>query len=98
MKNKLTPTIIQDDKTLEIYMLGYSNGESLQKTKITGNVWFYSRSRKKLWMKGEESGNVLKVNEIYFDCDKDAILMKVELQGKVVCHTGNKSCFYYKLE
>lgn len=98
MKNNLTPTIIQDDKTLEVYMLGYSNEESLQKTRMTGNVWFYSRSRKKLWKKGEISGNVLKVKEVYFDCDKDAILMRVELQGKVVCHTGNKSCFFYKLK
>lgn len=97
MKNELIPTIIQDDKTLEIYMLGYSSEESLQKTKMTGNVWLYSRSRKKLWMKGEKSGNVLRVDKIYFDCDKDAILFKVELQGKVVCHTGNKSCFFYKL-
>lgn len=98
MKNKLTPTIIQDDKTLEVYMLGYSNEESLLKTKITGNVWLYSRSRKKLWMKGEESGNTLRVKQVCFDCDKDAILMRVELQGKVVCHTGNKSCFHYKFK
>ncbi len=97
MKNKLTPTIIQDDKTLEVYMLGYSNEESLRKTRMTGNVWFYSRSRKKLWMKGEKSGNILMVKNIYIDCDKDTILIKVELQGKVVCHTGNKSCFNYKL-
>ena len=58
---------------------------------------FYSRSRKKLWMKGEKSGNILMVKNIYIDCDKDTILIKVELQGKVVCHTGNKSCFNYKL-
>ena len=98
MKNELIPTIIQDIKTLEVYMLGYSNEESLQKTRTTGNVWFYSRSRRKLWMKGEESGNILKVKQVYFDCDKDTVLMKVMLQGRVVCHTGNKSCFFYKLK
>lgn len=98
MKNELIPTIIQDVKTLEIYMLGYSNQESLQKTKTTGNVWFYSRSRRRLWMKGEKSGNILKVEEIYFDCDQDSILIKISLQGNAVCHTGNKSCFFYKLK
>jgi phosphoribosyl-AMP cyclohydrolase len=92
--NNLRPTIIQDYKTLEIYMLGYSNKESLNKTIDSGFVWFYSRIRKKLWMKGEESGNKLKVINIYFDCDKDAVLIKVKLIGKNVCHTGNLSCFF----
>src|SRR3989344_2160745 len=91
---ELIPTIIQDYKTLEVYMLGYSNKESLEKTRETGLVYFWSRSRKKLWMKGEESGNKLKVVDIFFDCDKDAILIKVKLIGKNVCHTGNKSCFF----
>jgi len=95
--NGLIPTIVQDCKTLEVYMLGYSNKESLEKTKESGFVWFYSRSRKKLWMKGEESGNKLKVVDIYSDCDKDTILIKAKLIGKNVCHTGNKSCFYKKL-
>lgn len=95
---KLIQTIIQDYKTLEIYMLGYSNKESLEKTKSTGLVWFWSRSRQKLWMKGEESGNKLKVVGIFFDCDKDSLLIKVELIGKNVCHTGNKSCFFNKLK
>lgn len=95
---KLIPTIVQDYKTLEIYMLGYSNKESLEKTKIIGYVWFWSRSRQKLWMKGEESGNELKVKNIYLDCDKDSLLIKVELIGKNVCHTGNKSCFFNKLK
>lgn len=93
---ELIPTIIQDNKTLEVYMLGYSNKKSLEKTIKTGFVHFWSRSRKKLWMKGEESGNKLKVINIFFDCDKDAILMKVELIGKNVCHTGNLSCFFNK--
>jgi len=97
-KNKgLIPTIIQDFKTLEVYMLGYSSKESLEKTESNGYVWFYSRSKKKLWMKGEESGNKLKVVDIYSDCDNDTLLIKVKLIGKNVCHTGNKSCFYQKL-
>ncbi len=91
--DNLISTIIQDYKTLEIYMLGYSNKESLKKTANTGFVYFWSCSRQKLWMKGEKSGNKLKVKGIYFDCDKNAILIKVKLIGKNVCHTGNISCF-----
>jgi len=90
---KLIPTIIQDYKLKAVYMLGYSSAKSLKETKKSGFVIFWSRSRKKLWMKGEESGNKLKVVEIFFDCDKDAILIKVKLIGKNVCHTGNISCF-----
>lgn len=90
---KLIPTIIQDYKSKAVYMLGYSNAKSLEKTKKTRYVWFWSRSRKKLWTKGEESGNKLKVKEIYFDCDRDTILIKALLIGKNVCHTGNLSCF-----
>lgn len=77
-------------------MLGYSNDQSLKKTKQTGYVWFWSRSRKKLWMKGEESGNKLKVKEMFLDCDRDSILINVKLEGKNVCHTGNISCFFNK--
>lgn len=95
---KLIPTIIQDYKSKAVYMLGYSSTRSLEKTKKTGNVWFWSRSQKKLWMKGEESGNKLKVINIFFDCDKDAVLIIVKLIGKNVCHTGNKSCFFNKLK
>ena len=85
MKNdNLKPTIIQDYMTLEVYMLGYSNKKSLEKTIKTGFVHFWSRSRKKLWMKGEKSGNKLKIKDIYFDCDKDTVLMKVELIGENV--------------
>lgn len=96
--NGLVPTIIQDDKSGEVYMLGYMNEEALQKTIETKWVYFYSRSRQKLWMKGEESGNKLKVKEIYSDCDNDTLLVKVELIGSNVCHTGNRSCFFTKLE
>src|SRR5437879_5552638 len=93
----LVPAIIQDYKTKEVYMLGFMNKEAFEKTKESGFVWFWSRSRKKLWMKGEESGNKLKVMEIFSDCDNDTILVKVELQGRGVCHTGNKSCFFEKI-
>src|SRR5438552_7928061 len=95
--NGLVPAIIQDYQTGDIYMLGYMNEKSLQKTLETKWIYFWSRSRNKLWMKGEESGNKLKVKEIYSDCDNDSILVKVELIGSNVCHTGNKSCFYTKL-
>ena len=93
----LMPTIIQDNITSEVYMLGYSNKESLRKTKKTGFVWFYSRRRKKLWMKGEESGNKLKIVSVYSDCDNDTILIKVTLIGTNVCHTGKKTCFNSEL-
>jgi phosphoribosyl-AMP cyclohydrolase len=95
--NGLVPAIIQDYKNGEVFMLGYMNEEALQKTLQTGWVYFWSRSRKKLWMKGEESGNKLKLKEIYFDCDNDSLLVKVELIGSNVCHTGNKTCFYNTL-
>lgn len=94
---KLIPTIIQDYKSKAVYMLGYSNDKSLKKTKISGYVCFWSRRRQKLWIKGEESGNKLKVKQIYFDCDQDTLLIKVQLIGKNVCHTGNLSCFFDKL-
>ncbi len=95
--NGLIPAIIQDEKSGDVYMLGYMNEQALEETKKTGKVHFWSRSRKKLWMKGEESGNILVVKEILIDCDNDTILIKVKLQGAVVCHTGNKTCFFEKL-
>ncbi len=95
--NGLIPAIIQDAKSGDVYMLGYMNGQALEKTKATGLVHFWSRSRNKLWMKGEESGNILKVEEIFVDCDADTIIIKVTLQGNAVCHTGNKTCFFEKL-
>ena len=94
---KLTPAIIQDIKTQRVLMLGYVNSEALQKTKETGWVWFWSRSRKKLWLKGETSGNKLKVKEMFSDCDNDSLLIKVELIGTYVCHTQNYSCFFTKI-
>lgn len=94
----LVPVVIQDAVSDEVYMLGYMNKEALNKTRETGWVYFYSRSKNRLWMKGEESNNRLKVVEISTDCDNDSLLIKVELHGQAVCHTGHKSCFYTKLE
>lgn len=91
--NGLIPAIIQDYQSGDIYMLGYMNKRAFEKTKETGQAYFWSRSRKQLWMKGEQSGNKLDVKEILMDCDNDSLLVKVKLNGKNVCHTGNKTCF-----
>lgn len=95
--NGLIPTIIQDYQTRQVLMLAYMNKKAWQKTLKTKFVWFWSRSRKKLWQKGEESGNKLKVKEVFIDCDYDTILIKAKLLGKNCCHTGNKSCFFRKI-
>ena len=95
--NGLVPIIIQDYKTLAVLMLGYMNQTAWQKTIETGRIYFWSRSRQKLWMKGEKSGNTLQLKAIYIDCDTDAILIKAKLIGKRVCHTDNRSCFYTKI-
>jgi phosphoribosyl-ATP pyrophosphohydrolase/phosphoribosyl-AMP cyclohydrolase len=89
----LIPAIIQDYQSGQVLMMAYMNRESLQKTLDTGKTWFYSRSRQKLWMKGEESGHIQAVKEILYDCDQDALLVKVEQTG-AACHTGHYSCFY----
>ena len=91
--NGLVPTVIQDYKSGEVLMFGYMSQGSLQKTQETKWVHFWSRSRGKLWMKGEESGNKLKLKNIYKDCDNDSLLIKVGLIGKSVCHKGKKTCF-----
>jgi phosphoribosyl-ATP pyrophosphohydrolase/phosphoribosyl-AMP cyclohydrolase len=88
----LVPVIIQDSNTLQILMLGYMNEEALSKTQSEGKVTFFSRSKNRLWTKGEESGNFLFVKEIYADCDNDTLLIKAEPFGPT-CHTGSKSCF-----
>jgi phosphoribosyl-AMP cyclohydrolase len=90
----LVPAIIQDAQNKEVLMLGYMNQESLQKTIETKYVHFWSRSRKELWLKGETSGNKLKVVSITTDCDLDTLLVLVQLEGKNVCHTGEYSCFF----
>ncbi|KAF6242350.1 phosphoribosyl-AMP cyclohydrolase [Nitrosopumilus sp. b1] len=93
----LVPVIVQDANTREVLTLAYSNKESLELTKKTGKSWFWSRSRKKLWMKGEESGNTQAVKQILVDCDQDAIIYLVEPSGPA-CHTGEKNCFHYYLK
>jgi len=93
----LIPAIIQDAESGEVLMLGYMNKESLKLTLSSGDVWFYSRSRQELWHKGETSGNFLRMKSISKDCDSDALLIKAEPTGPV-CHTGNRSCFFQKLE
>jgi phosphoribosyl-AMP cyclohydrolase / phosphoribosyl-ATP pyrophosphohydrolase len=103
--NGLVPVIIQDYDTMQVLMLGFMNEEALEKTLKEGKVTFFSRSRKKLWTKGETSGNYLFVKEITTDCDNDTLLVKVKPAGPV-CHTGSVSCFnddqskgfLYKLE
>ena len=89
----LIPAIVQDEKTGQVLMLAYMNNESFKKTQKTKRTWFYSRSRQKFWMKGEESGNVQIVKKIFVDCDKDALLILVEPKG-AACHTGYNSCFF----
>jgi len=89
---KLIPAIIQDHRTLNVLMLGYMNQESIDLTLKTKKVWFYSRSRNKLWQKGETSGNFLNLKQLVYDCDKDAILVKAIPDGPT-CHNGTYSCF-----
>ena len=95
----LIPAVIQDDDTSEVLMVGFMNEEALQKTRETGFATFFSRTRGKLWTKGETSGNRLEVTRILVDCDDDTVLLKVRTLGDgVVCHTGQRSCFYRELE
>ena len=89
----LVPAVVQDVKTNAVVMLAYMNKESLQLTVQTGYTWFWSRSRQELWNKGATSGNLQRVVEMYYDCDGDALLVKVELSGPA-CHTGEYSCFH----
>jgi len=93
----LVPVIVQDVTSKDVLTLAYSNKESLELTRKTGNSWFWSRSRNKLWMKGEESGNIQKVKQILVDCDYDAIIYLVEPSGPA-CHTGEKVCFHNDLK
>jgi phosphoribosyl-ATP pyrophosphohydrolase/phosphoribosyl-AMP cyclohydrolase len=95
-KEGLIPAIVQDVDTGEVLMLGYMNKKSLELTLSSGEVWFYSRSRKELWHKGATSGNRLIVCKLWQDCDSDTILVKAKPLGPV-CHTGNKTCFFDEL-
>lgn len=92
----LLPAIVQDYQTREVLMLAYMNQRSLELSLDTGECWFYSRSRQKLWHKGETSGSVQKIKSISYDCDQDALLIEVAPQGPA-CHTGERSCFYRSL-
>ena len=94
----LIAVIIQDNESAEVLMLAWMNREAVQKSLETGNTWFWSRSRKKLWQKGEESGNIQSIVSIAYDCDGDTLLVKVQQGGDgVACHTGAYSCFYREL-
>jgi phosphoribosyl-AMP cyclohydrolase len=94
----LVPVIVQDHGTGEVLMLAYMNREAWEKTKETGNACYWSRSRNKVWMKGETSGHYQVVKEILIDCDGDTLLLKVEQRGGAACHTGYRSCFYRKVQ
>ena len=96
--NGLVTAIAQDAETGDILMVANMNEESLRKTLECGEAVYWSRSRSKLWHKGEESGNVQKVKELFIDCDGDAVLMKIEQVGRAACHTGKRSCFFRKIE
>ena len=94
----LVAAVIQDYGSGRVLMVGYMNEEAFRQTVETGFATFYSRSRRKLWLKGETSGHRLSVKEISTDCDQDALLVRVEPQGPGVCHNGYESCFYRRLE
>ena len=94
----LVPAIAQDAGNGDVLMVAWMNREALKRTVETGEAVFWSRSRKKLWHKGEESGHVQKVKEIRLDCDEDVLLLKIEQIGGISCHTGRHDCFFQKLE
>jgi phosphoribosyl-AMP cyclohydrolase len=93
----LLPAVIQDAKSGEVLMLGFMNAEAYAATRASGEVTFFSRSRNKLWRKGEQSGHVLRVREMRVDCDADALLIRVDALGPGVCHEGYRSCFFRRL-
>lgn len=93
----LVPVIAQDAASGEVLMFAWMNRDALARTVETGEAVYWSRSRRKLWHKGEESGHVQKVAEIRLDCDNDVVLIKVEQEGGIACHTGRRSCFFNKL-
>ena len=96
-EGELIPVIVQDINTKDILILAYVNREALENTIKSGKAWFWSRSRNKLWMKGEESGNFQHVKKIMVDCDSDALVYLVESTGPA-CHTGNRTCFHNELQ
>jgi phosphoribosyl-AMP cyclohydrolase len=94
----LVPAIVQDAETKEVLMLAYMNSQSWEATLQTGKATYWSRSRQKLWLKGETSGHFQLIKAIFIDCDDDTILLQVKQLGETACHTGHKSCFYRKLD
>lgn len=94
-ENGLVPAVVQEAESGQVLMVAYMNRESLARTLETGYTWFYSRSRGRLWQKGERSGHVQRVREILADCDQDALLIRVDQEGPGACHEGYKSCFHY---
>ena len=92
-KSKLIPAVVQDKDTGEVLMLAYVNEQALELSIDTGTTWFYSRSRDRLWNKGETSGNNQHISQILVDCDEDTLIFKVTPAGPA-CHTGNRTCFY----
>jgi phosphoribosyl-AMP cyclohydrolase len=94
----LLPAIIQDARSGDVLMLAWMNRDALEKTAQTGKTHFWSRSRQKMWMKGESSGHVQVVASIHTDCDDDAIVVRVSQTGGIACHTGRASCFYKRLD
>lgn len=97
-KNPLIPAIAQDAATNEVLMLAYMDKEAYALTQESGYAHYYSRSRQKLWKKGESSGNFQRVKSLYLDCDNDTLLLKVEQQGGAACHTGRRSCFFNRVD
>jgi phosphoribosyl-AMP cyclohydrolase len=97
-KTDLIPVIAQDDESGDVLMLAYMNRDAYEETLKTGRVCYWSRSRGKLWRKGEESGNVQELREIYFDCDADTLLVRVNQIGGAACHEGYRSCFFRKID
>jgi phosphoribosyl-AMP cyclohydrolase len=93
----LLPAIVQEYQSGEVLMLAYINKESWEKTLATGKAHFWSRSRNKIWLKGESSGHVQIIHDIYVDCDNDTVVFKVEQVGGAACHTGYRSCFYRRV-
>ena len=96
--NGLVPVVVQEYGSGEVLMLAFMNKEAFEKTRDTGYAHYYSRSRNRLWKKGETSGHLQRVIEIYADCDSDTVLLKVEQIGGTACHTGARSCFFNKIE
>lgn len=97
-KSDLIPVIAQDADTGDVLMLAYMNAEAYAETLQNGRVCYYSRSRQKLWRKGEESGNVQELREIFYDCDADTLLVKVKQIGGAACHEGYRSCFFRQID